>query len=83
MTIRFGGPDGWLAGKNENELAGIPLSATLSYTGDQLDQVIKGTVTKDFTYNLDGTLDTVDDGTYTKTLGYTSGNLTSITVVEN
>ena len=83
MPITYGrllASDGWLATKNENELEGIPLNATLSYTGDQLTQVIKGSVTKDFTYNMDGTLNTVDDGTWIKTMGYTGNNLTSITV---
>lgn len=83
MTITFRSLDGWLSNKDENETAGIPLNTTLTYVNGQLTQVVKGSVTKDLTYNMDDTLNTLDDGTRTKTFGYTAGNLTSITVTLN
>jgi len=72
-----------LDSKNENELAGIPLDTTLTYTGDQLTSVLKGDVTKSLTYDVDGNLETIDDGTYTQTLNYTTGLLTSVIVTTN
>ncbi|ABP87959.1 gp52 [Synechococcus phage Syn5] len=57
---------------------------SLTYTNGQLTQVSRPGVVKDLTYNGDGTLNTLtittDTETVTKTFGYSSGILNSITV---
>ena len=56
---------------------------TLTYASGRLIRVQSADVTKDLTYNVDGTLSTLtittDTETVTKTFGYSSGILTSIT----
>tara|TARA_R110002020_G_scaffold91693_2_gene222623 strand:+ start:5372 stop:5836 length:465 start_codon:yes stop_codon:yes gene_type:complete len=71
-----------LAAQDENVLAGIPLSSTLTYNADQtVSTIVKGSVTKTFTYNGDGTVNTTDDGSYTKTFSYNAdGTVSAIAV---
>lgn len=58
-----------------------PVSLAFTYNGsDQLTNVAGSGVDIDFTYNLDGTLNTVFNQTNTLTFGYTGGLLTSIGV---
>lgn len=55
-------------------------NATLTFTGSQLTQIVKGSTTYTFTFNGDGTLHTKSDGTRTWTYVYSGGNLQSWTV---
>lgn len=57
-----------------------PENLTFSYASGQLAGIDGADTNIDFAYNLDGTLNTVDNQTDILTFGYTSGQLTSITV---
>lgn len=59
----------------------VPLPGTVTYTGDQITEIaLSGGNTYDITYNLDGTINTVDDGTYLRTFTYSTGKIASWTV---
>ena len=65
VTINGGGSD-------------VPLSFDVTYTGDQITEVaFTGGNTYTIAYNVDGTINTLNDGTYTTTMGYTGDKLTS------
>ena len=61
---------------------GDPESITLTYTAGKLSTVTSATTVRTLAYDVDGKLVTVDDSAagWTKTLGYTDGLLTSVTV---
>ena len=57
-----------------------PVDLTFSYTGDQLTGVDGAGINIDFTYNGDGSLNTIDNQTKILTAGYSSGRLATLTV---
>lgn len=57
-----------------------PEDLTFAYTSGQLTGVNGPTTNIDFAYNMDGTLNTVDNQTDILTFGYSAGQLSSITV---
>lgn len=57
-----------------------PAGSTFIYSDGRVSQLIKGSVTKDFTYHANGQIATVSDGTYTKTFHYNGHALSSITL---
>lgn len=58
----------------------VPQSASFVREGGKIVQIVKEDETKILTYNDDGLLATIDDGTYLKTFNYSSGVLSSTTV---
>jgi hypothetical protein len=65
--------------------AGVPLSTTFVYTGNQLTSTSNAAEEKVFTYNPDGSLATMSitkqGNTTVTSFSYTNGKLTSTTVV--
>lgn len=52
-------------------VSNIPLPGAVTYTGEQITEIaLTGGNTYTIAYNLDGTIDTVADGTYTRTFSY-------------
>lgn len=56
-----------------------PIPVGMTQLAADMRYVYLGGVSKTLTYNGDGTLNTVTDSSGTKTMGYTSGTLTSVT----
>ncbi len=62
-------------------VSAIPLPGDVTYTGDQITEIaLTGGNTYEIAYNLDGTINTVDDGTYLRTFVYDNGRIDSWTV---
>ena len=72
QTLRYNGAE-WV------NVGPVDLAFTYNVS-DQLTDIVGAGIDVDFTYNLDGTLNTVDNQTKVLTFGYSSGLLSSITV---
>ena len=57
-----------------------PVTLDFSYSSGQLTNITGSGVDIDFTYNMDGTVNTIDNQTDVLTMVYTSGLLTRIVV---
>jgi len=60
-----------------------PVDLTFGYTTGKLTAIDGSDINIDLAYNPDGTLDTIDNQTKILTAGYTSGQLSSLTVTNS
>ena len=71
----FEANDTWVTTKNEQDLAGIPLSQTITYNGDDtVNTITKNGIVKTFSY-ISGVLNSINDGTYLKEFVYDVNSL--------